>query len=341
MQPKVSIIVPVYNSEKHLDECLESIVNQTLKEIEIICVDDGSEDSSYEKLTEWTKKDSRIKRFKIKHGGTGHAINTGVLLATGKYIGEVDADDFIDEKMYETLYSLAEEHNAEVVKSGYYSYFDKDKDIPCNLFKQNEAYAFKPIDLDYMNRFKVFGFQCSFWSAIYKTTFLKLNGIKWRETPGASFQDTSVIFKVNALVERMVWTGENFYHWRCSEPHTVTSKNYPFAVIGEYHEIERFLEERPRLALKLRYILSRMRFGTYYWNYFRLDGQDRERFCYEAAKDLKRDWDYQDIRYYGETDYTCMHTWMEAPFSFHSIFGEVAHGEDYSNTANGVNDTNK
>lgn len=329
-QPKVSIIVPVYNSEKHLDECIYSIVNQTLKDIEIICVDDGSTDSSNAMLQEWKKKDRRVKVLRTENSGTGHAINTGIILARGEYIGEVDADDFIEADMYESLYKLAN-HKADIVKGGYYSYLG-EKEIPANLV--SVKIEFCPTDLYFTDRLRVFSFQCSFWSGIYRTEFIKDNLLYWRETPGASFQDTSAIFKTMAKAKHMVWTGENFYHWRCSEPHTVTSKNYPFAVIGEYHEIERFLEERPRLALKLRYILSRMRFGTYYWNYFRLDGQDRERFCYEAAKDLKRDWDYQDIRYYGETDYTCMHTWMEAPFSFHSIFGEVAHGDDFTNTAN-------
>ena len=103
--PKVSVIVPVYNAEKHLDECIDSIVNQTLKDIEIICIDDCSTDNSYLILKEWAKKDKRIKVLRNKYNrGTGATINYGIRMADGEYIGEVDCDDFIDHEMYEYLY---------------------------------------------------------------------------------------------------------------------------------------------------------------------------------------------------------------------------------------------
>ena len=104
MDVKVSVIVPVYNVEKYLDRCLDSIINQTLNEIEIILVDDGSTDSSGEKCDEYKKKDLRIKVIHKKNKGLGYARNSGLEVATGKYIAFVDSDDYIDRRMFESLY---------------------------------------------------------------------------------------------------------------------------------------------------------------------------------------------------------------------------------------------
>ena len=117
--PKVSVIVPVYNGEKHLDECLASICGQTMKELQIICVDDGSTDSSLDILKKWEKKDPRIEIVDIKNHGTGYAINTGIYRAFGEYIAEVDCDDFIDPDMYEYLYKLIKRTDADVVSADY------------------------------------------------------------------------------------------------------------------------------------------------------------------------------------------------------------------------------
>lgn len=317
-QPKVSIIVPVYNSEKHLDECIYSIVNQTLKDIEIICVDDGSTDSSNAMLQEWQKKDPRIKVVRLENSGTGHAINTGIIFARGEYIGEVDADDFIEADMYETLYELAN-HKADIVKGGYYGYLG-EKEIPANLVSIKTEFC--PTELDFMDRLKVFGFQCSFWSGIYRTEFIKENQLYWRETPGASFQDTSAIFKTMAKAKHMVWTEKNFYHWRCNEAHTVTSTKHPFAVVGEYREIERFLTMYPDKEAKLRRILSAMRFGTFCWNLGRIAQDDKKEFIEMASNEFKRDWEFQDARFYAEDKWELLKLWTYHPEEIAKLFEE-------------------
>ena len=102
--PKVSIIVPVYNTEKYLAQCLDSIINQSLKDIEILCVDDGSTDSSPEILKEYAKKDSRIRIIQKPNAGYGNSMNLGIKELTGEYFGLVDSDDCIASNMYEVLY---------------------------------------------------------------------------------------------------------------------------------------------------------------------------------------------------------------------------------------------
>jgi glycosyltransferase involved in cell wall biosynthesis len=297
-RPKVSVIVPVYNSSKYLRECLDSILNQTLKEIEVIIIDDGSTDDSISIISEYEDKDDRVRVLFNSNHGTGYTINQGIKLARGEYIAEVDADDFIDPDMYEYLYSIAD--GADVVKSGYYSYFEDGRDYPYSLVSKNQT--FKPIALDLMSRYLVFSFQPTFWSAIYNREFIKTRRLYWNETEGASFQDTSIIFKINALCRKMVWTDKSFYHWRQYDGHSITSQKYPLAVRHEYNCIEEWLDEHLREKNALRDIMSRMRYGTYSWNAGRLEGEEQVKFIAAAALDFQRDDEYQDMRLYGRYD---------------------------------------
>ena len=120
ISPKVSIIVPIYNVEKYLRQCLDSIVNQTLKDIEIILVDDGSTDSCPSICDEYASKDKRIIVIHKENAGLGAAYNTGLDIAKGDYIGFVESDDFIELNMYEELYNKAVESGVEVVIGGFY-----------------------------------------------------------------------------------------------------------------------------------------------------------------------------------------------------------------------------
>lgn len=117
---KVSVIVPIYNTEEYVQECLDSIINQTLRELEIICIDDGSTDSSLQILQQYAKQDERIKIVQKENGGLVSARKAGLQVATGQYVGYVDSDDWIEPNMYEELYSAAIKENADMVTSGYF-----------------------------------------------------------------------------------------------------------------------------------------------------------------------------------------------------------------------------
>ena len=118
MNPKVSIIIPVYNSEAFLSRCLGSVTGQSLGEIEIICVDDGSTDSSYDLLKEWAAKDSRIVVLHQANGRQGKARNAALAIAKGEYIGMVDSDDYVPSDYFERLYNAAEINGAEIAVCG-------------------------------------------------------------------------------------------------------------------------------------------------------------------------------------------------------------------------------
>ena len=116
--PKVSIIVPCWGVEKYLDRCVESLVNQTLNDIEIILVDDESPDRVPEMCDEWAKRDGRIKVVHKKNAGLGMACNSGLEVANGEYVAFCDSDDWVESNMYETLYYTALEGNYDTVYSG-------------------------------------------------------------------------------------------------------------------------------------------------------------------------------------------------------------------------------
>ncbi|MGX2973256.1 glycosyltransferase family 2 protein, partial [Helicobacter sp. T3_23-1059] len=119
MNPKISIIIPCYNVERYVRECVESVLNQTLREIEIIIVNDGSTDGTGEILHEVANKDKRIILITQENGGYGVAVNNGIAKAKGEYIGIVESDDFINPQMYEKLYAKAKETDAQVVKCNF------------------------------------------------------------------------------------------------------------------------------------------------------------------------------------------------------------------------------
>lgn len=139
MNPLISIIVPVYNVKKYLPKCLDSIVNQTYKNLEIILVDDGSIDNSGDICDEYAKQDIRVKVIHKENGGLSDARNKGLDIAKGEYIGFVDSDDYIDEDMYEYLYNFAVENNLEVAMCA-----------SCNVYQNKIIYPknFESIILD-------------------------------------------------------------------------------------------------------------------------------------------------------------------------------------------------
>lgn len=139
MAPKVSVIVPVYNVEQYLDRCIQSLLNQTLKEIEIILVDDESPDKCPQMCDYYSKQDVRIKVIHKKNEGLGMACNSGMEIAKGEYIAFCDSDDYVDKNMYETMYRAAIEEQADVVFTGIQTVNQEGIVKPMSQPKQKET----------------------------------------------------------------------------------------------------------------------------------------------------------------------------------------------------------
>lgn len=294
---KVSIVVPIYNVEKYLRQCLDSIANQTLKEIEVICVNDGSTDTSPAIIQEYVKKDSRFKCIDKPNTGYGNSMNRGFDLACGEYIGIVESDDYADPDMFESLYNQAHKNDLDAIKSGYYLYYSKPKEKNIKQVIVSPALDRKTIcpreDFSAkMEMVEFYNIKPTIWSAIYKRDFIRENGIRFNETPGASYQDASFNFKVWACANRAQLVSNAYLHYRQdNENSSVNSKGKVFCVCDEYEEMERFLLERPIHRGKLECIKNRIKYDSYMWNYERLAEKYKyifiERAASEFADDLK------------------------------------------------------
>ncbi len=201
---KVSIILPIYNVEKYLSRCVDSLLNQTLNDIEIILATDGPENC--DKICEnYAKKDSRVKI--VSHPGSyGKAINKGVEVATGEYIGIVETDDWCDEYMFEKMYNKAKEEDADVVKCGfYYAYDDEKKNFAVLYDGYNK-------NLNVFEEQKFLSSQPSIWSCIYRKDFWTGNNIKMMEER-MSFIDVPVHYQSACRANKYILLKEPLYYY--------------------------------------------------------------------------------------------------------------------------------
>lgn len=205
-QIKVSVIIPVYNVEQYLPKCLASVVQQTLKDIEIICVNDGSTDNCLKILEEFKSKDNRIKIINKENKGLGNARNTGLDVACGEYISFIDSDDYIDENFLELLYNEAKENNADVACGG----IKRENDGKTH-FLINYSQTVTTDDIyGKINISKAVQFSFV-WNKIYKHSFLKENKLQFMQN--VNFEDLiytpQIILKSNTLVV----VPNTFYHY--------------------------------------------------------------------------------------------------------------------------------
>ena len=283
-QPAISVIVPVYNVEKYLRQCLDSIIGQIFEDMEIIVVNDGSTDSSLAIINEYAEKDNRIQIIDKPNEGYGKTMNRGIEAASGEYIGIVESDDWIEPDMYETLYNIAKSHDVEVVKSDFIRFNDetgKDEHKP-HIPEQDAQRIINP-----HHNYAIFYTPPSIWSAIYKREFLNNKKIRFLETPGASHQDTAFNFKIWAMAERIYLTRKPLVHYRISRPgQSITNKNNVFCVSDEFHEVERYMASHPILFKNLEKIFHRAKYNTYTWNLSRLEGKNKEAFYKQMQLEL-------------------------------------------------------
>jgi len=292
---KVSIVVPIYNVEKYLRQCLDSVKKQTLEDIEVICVNDGSKDSSLDIIMEYVNTDPRFKVIDKANSGYGNSMNMGFDMASGEYIGIVESDDYVELDMFEKLYNCAHENDLDACKTGFYYYFSKpeEKNVPSPIASPVLCKRVFCPTTDFKSlreQIEFFNIKPTIWSAIYKKDFIRENKIRFNETPGASFQDTSFNFKVWALAKRVKLLEGCYLHYRQdNESSSINSAAKVYCVCDEYAEIERFLAEHPMLRGRLDIVKNALKYNTYMWNYERLAPDLAKEFILVAAEEFKRD----------------------------------------------------
>lgn len=198
---KVSVIVPVYNVENYLVKCLDSLVNQTLKEIEIIVVNDGSPDNSQKIIDKYVKKyPQKIKSFIKDNGGLGSARNYGLKYAKGEYIAFVDSDDFADLNMLEEMFNLAQKDNSDVVICS-----NNLMDESYNILKVESAILNPKINNDLIK------YKLAVWNKLYKKELLFNNKIQFR--PNVWYEDVDFTTKVMTITKKISFIDKPLYNY--------------------------------------------------------------------------------------------------------------------------------
>jgi len=280
---KVSVLVPIYNVEQYLPECLDSLCAQTLKNIEIICINDGSTDASGAILDEYAKNNSNIVVINKKNSGYGDSMNRGLEAATGEYIGIVESDDYIDANGFEKLYELAKKTDADIVKANYY-YHSDDKDEIHEVVKNQKLNKAITISDDYSILIEEPGI----WSAIYRRDFLNDNKIRFRTTPGASYQDTGFFFKTACAAKKIVYTKNAYLHYRTDNANSsVKSLEKVNYVVEEYADIEKYLEKCD-ISDEVKYTIQAAKFGAFHWNLQRLPKDLAQEFIVTIKNDFTK-----------------------------------------------------
>lgn len=217
---KISIIMPSLNIRDYIEECIESVINQSLKEIEIICIDAGSDDGTLEILKNYADKDDRIKLLHSNKRSYGYQVNLGIAEANGEYIGIVETDDYIDEKMYEKLYNLAKSQ-VDIAKSNFFYFYDLNPPI-FRKDNQKDNLITNEIFNAYDNPDILRGHP-AIWTAIYRKSFLDENNIRFMEVPGGGWVDNPFLHKTALSAKSIIYTNEPLYYYRESNPNSSTN----------------------------------------------------------------------------------------------------------------------
>lgn len=283
---KVSVLMPICNVEQYLDECLKSVTKQTLAEIEIICINDGSTDGSQRIIERFAARDRRIVVINKENSGYGDSMNLGLEVATGDYIAIVEPDDFVEPTMLAEMYYLAVEQKADVVRANYYRFSETEETIfeqvlPSEVAgKLNQA----PSGFHYLRQ------PAAIWSGLYRAEFLKKQKINFLPTPGASYQDTSFAWKTLAAAKKIAFTDKAYYHYRTDNANSSVKNLAKVDMVrGEYREIEKYLREH-YLFEKYGKLMQATKFAVYHWNLLRLDRQLLDEFLPKMQDEFKVAW---------------------------------------------------
>lgn len=244
MQPDVSIIVPIFNTEKYLEQCLNSVLNQTHSNIEIICIDDGCTDSSPCIMDCAAASDTRIKVIHKQNEGYGKAVNAGLDAAHGAYVGIVEPDDYISSQMIEHLYQAALRHRApDIVKAAYWRVLEADSPnqsiLPANYFHR-VRHVDAPFQLK--DDAELLFHHPSIWTALYNADFLRQFNIRMPEIPGAGWADNPWLIETLARARSIVYIDECVYYYRETIPGSSSIVKDPSIIYNRWFDMDKIVK---------------------------------------------------------------------------------------------------
>jgi glycosyltransferase involved in cell wall biosynthesis len=287
--PKVSVIVPAYNNERFLPQCLESARVQTLHDIEVICVNDGSTDGCLAIMEDFCTRDARFRVIDKKNGGYGHSMNCGLAAATGTYVAILESDDLIEPTMFSDLVACAEKNELDFVKADFRTFYGegafrkttyKHIAVDASLYRRlvNPQMEFEAFDVDMVT-----------WTGIYRRAFLEEHAIRYNESPGAAYQDNGFWFQTFAFASRVMFVDKAYYLYRQDNPNSsINNTEKVFCMCNEHVFMHDFLDRHPELNPRLYHMWSKKMYHNYIFTYNRIAPEHREAFLERFASDFVR-----------------------------------------------------
>lgn len=268
----ISVIVPVHNTKAYIQECLDSILMQAYKEIEIICID-SSTDGTSDLLRRYAQSKPQIKYISDDNSSYGHKLNIGFRMAGGEYIGIVDSDDYIEPDMYQTLLFYAEKYGVDFVKSDYSSFYVENgvKQIFRSDLSAADISIYGKVfncseypDLLYHNA-------VSIWTGLYRKDFILQKGIFLHESEGASFQDTGFSIFSHIFADKIYYLNKSFYRYRTDNiKSSVKSQEKNKLIADESRWIDCQVEKSKLGNSEIQFALRMKKIVSYHWNFDRL-----------------------------------------------------------------------
>lgn len=293
MKIKISIIIPIYNVDKYLKQCLDSILAQTFQNFEIICIDDGSVDNSFEILKEYKQKDNRFTILQQPHKGASEARNQGIKLAKGKYILFLDSDDYFENTLLDDMYKRAEKFEADLTVCSSRKVDDdgniietKSPNFPINVSKvpMEKTFSKKDFKDDIFSLFVPI-----LWNKLIKKSLIEKNNLKF--LPFVIFQDVTFVHSLVISADRIVAFNKELVNYRINQSERLTKKRSKNTIevvksciaLKEFLNIKGFLPEYEKAFNKC--LINHIRAEISYCN-----DEEYQNFLKEFKKLLPNDW---------------------------------------------------
>lgn len=292
---KVSIIMPIRNTAGYIRECMESLINQTMQEIEILCIDAQSTDGTREILQEYAGKDNRVHIYDDTKGSTGYANNYGMQIAKGEYLAIVEPDDFVAPDMYEKLYQAAKANDADVVRADYKVFFgsDSQREYIDKAIASSDEYG--KIHCPAKEQ-QLFQNDMSTWAGILSRELFEEGSVCHNETPGAAYQDNGFWFLMMAHAKRLYYLQISGYRYRMDNPaSSIHNRGKLFAICDEYAFIRTKLEQE-RIFEKFRNVYVWAKFIRYLSAYYRLDDTLKPEFAGRFTLEIQEHYEKNELR---------------------------------------------
>ena len=223
MTPLFSILVPIYNVAPYLSQCLDSLIHQTVSDLQIICINDGSTDYCSQILDDYRKKDSRIQIIDQKNSGYGAALNRGLTYVEADYVSIIEPDDYLASDAYEKFWNdILQYPDADIIKYAFWQFNESDNLEKVQASNSNNLQlGEEPFKITQYPQLLLY--HPSIWSCVYKTSFLQGNCLCFVEAPGAGWTDNPFFIETMYLAKKIIWRNHKVYYYR--QGHITASSN--------------------------------------------------------------------------------------------------------------------